>query len=73
MMSLRDRFLLFIKGVIIGISNIIPGVSGGTLAVSLGIYEILLDAIGNFFKDIKKKILILFPIVLGVLIGINWK
>ncbi len=70
MMSLRDRFLLFIKGVIIGISNIIPGVSGGTLAVSLGIYEILLDAIGNFFKDIKKKILILFPIVLGVLIGI---
>lgn len=29
-----------IKGIMIGIANIIPGVSGGTMAVSLGIYDL---------------------------------
>lgn len=37
-----------IKGLAIGVANIIPGVSGGTVAVLLGIYEKLTDAIGNF-------------------------
>lgn len=69
-MQLKDYFLSFIKGAIIGIANIIPGVSGGTLAVSLGIYEVLLDAIGNFFKNIKKNIKILLPIILGAAAGI---
>jgi len=69
-MTLRERFLSFIKGAIIGIANIIPGVSGGTLAVSLGLYELLLDAIGNFFKDIKKNINILLPIFLGAAAGV---
>ncbi len=62
--------MLFIKGIIIGIANIIPGVSGGTLAVSLGIYELLLDAIGNFFRNIKENFLALLPIILGAVVGI---
>ena len=49
--------LLFIKGIIIGIANIIPGVSGGTLAVVLGVYDKLTEAIGNFpVVPLKKKI-----------------
>ncbi|MHC4917176.1 MAG: DUF368 domain-containing protein [Planctomycetota bacterium] len=37
--------LVFAKGLLIGIANIIPGVSGGTFALLLGIYERLVDAI----------------------------
>ncbi len=39
---------LFFKGFCIGVANIIPGVSGGTMAFILGIYEDLLDAIRSF-------------------------
>ncbi len=37
--------LVFIKGLLIGIANVIPGVSGGTFALLLGIYERLINAI----------------------------
>jgi putative membrane protein len=40
--------LAFVKGILVGIANIIPGVSGGTFALILGIYERLLRAIGSF-------------------------
>jgi len=38
-------------GILIGIANIIPGVSGGTLAITLGIYEKLINIISHFFKN----------------------
>lgn len=64
----------FFKGMIIGIANIIPGVSGGTMAVSMGIYEKLIQTIGNFFhhfkENFKKNMIFLIPIVLGAGIGI---
>lgn len=64
----------FLKGMIIGISNVIPGVSGGTMAVSMGIYEKLIQTIGNFFvhfkENFKKNMIFLVPIVLGAGIGI---
>ena len=41
MKKLKDNFILFIKGFIMGVANIIPGVSGGTLAVILGFFKIL--------------------------------
>lgn len=69
-MRKKDGFLSIVKGGIIGIANIIPGVSGGSLAVSLSIYEPLLDAIGNFFKDKRKNFYVLLPIVLGAIAGI---
>ena len=65
-MGPKNSLLLFIKGFILGVANIIPGVSGGTLAVSLGLYEKILDVIGNFLKNIKKNIGFLIPIVLGI-------
>lgn len=54
------------KGIIIGFANIIPGVSGGILAVSMGIYDKLIYCINHFFKDIVKNIIFLAPIVLGM-------
>lgn len=60
----------FIKGIIIGIGAIAPGVSGGTFAVMFGIYDKLTDAVANIFSNFKKKMLILLPVGLGVCVGV---
>ena len=59
-----------IKGVFVGIANVIPGVSGGTMAVSFGIYDKLLNAISSLLKSFKKSFFTLLPIILGMAIGI---
>ncbi|MBR1931158.1 MAG: DUF368 domain-containing protein [Lachnospiraceae bacterium] len=55
-----------LKGVVIGIANIIPGVSGGTMMVSMGIYDKLIHCVTHLFKEFKKSVLFLLPIVLGM-------
>ena len=40
-----------IKGMLIGVANIIPGVSGGTMMVSMGVYEKIIGVVNNLFKD----------------------
>jgi len=57
-------------GIVIGGGMILPGVSGGVLAVVLGIYETMLDAIGHFFTNVKKNILFLAPLFAGLFIGV---
>lgn len=59
-----------IKGIFIGIANVIPGVSGGTMAVSLGVYDRLISSISNLLSNWKKSLNTLFPIILGCGIGI---
>ena len=44
-LSLRDVAILFFQGLAIGAANVIPGVSGGTLALIFGFYEKLIDSI----------------------------
>lgn len=44
-LSIRDVIRLFFQGVAIGAANVIPGVSGGTLALIFGFYEKLIDSI----------------------------
>ena len=51
---MKDKLFLVLKGFLLGIANIIPGVSGGTLAITLGIYQDLIGAISHFFKNLKK-------------------
>lgn len=69
-MSVKDNLITFIKGFILGVANVIPGVSGGTLAVTLGLYETILNSIGNFFKDVKGNFKMLWPIILGVFVAL---
>jgi putative membrane protein len=57
-------------GIVIGGGMILPGVSGGVLAVIFGIYEGMLEAVGHFFKNVKKNILFLAPLLIGVFLGI---
>ena len=62
---------LLLKGFIIGIAKIIPGVSGALIAISFGIYEKAIKAISNFFENTINNFLFLFPIGLGVLLSIS--
>ena len=59
-----------LRGAVIGVSNIIPGVSGGTMAVSMGIYDRVIYAVNNLFKQFKKNFKTLLPILIGVLVGL---
>jgi putative membrane protein len=62
-----------ISGVLIGISNIIPGISGGTIAVLLGVYDRLIIAIVDVIKvrNIKSSLMLIIPITVGVMFGIK--
>ena len=53
---MKEHFGFFIKGLGIGIANIIPGVSGGTIALIVGIYERLINAIKSFGPDAAKML-----------------
>lgn len=75
---MRAYLSYFIKGMAIGIANAIPGVSGGTIAFVLGIYEKLTYSISSFptaliklrWKDLAESLKILIPVFLGVIISI---
>lgn len=59
-----------IYGITMGIANVIPGVSGGTIAVILNFYDRLMESITLDFKVIKKNLPFLIPLFFGVGIGI---
>lgn len=69
--KLKDNLGLILKGYIIGSSMSVPGVSGGTMAILLGIYDKLISSISNFFKDIKGNILFLMKVCIGAGAGIG--
>jgi len=66
----------FIGGILIGIANIIPGVSGGTIIVILGLFDKVMEAISNIFKikisfkDRMNSLLFILQIGIGLLVGL---
>lgn len=60
----------FLKGIIVGIGGIAPGLSGSVLLVIFGLYQKTINAIGTLFKDFKKNMLFLIPLFLGFGIGV---
>lgn len=55
------------RGLMMGASDVIPGVSGGTIAVLLGIYDRLIASInGLFSKEWKKHLGFLIPLGIGI-------
>ncbi len=58
-----------LAGMAIGVAFIIPGFSGGSVAAILGVYEKMVSAIANIFREMKKSILTLMPIGIGLVIG----
>lgn len=59
-----------LRGIAIGIANIIPGVSGGTMMVSMGIYDEVICAVTGVFKHFKESVRTLLPYAIGMGIGI---
>ena len=60
-----NKFKNIMKGMMIGIANIMPGVSGGTLAVSMGIYDKLIHCITHILSEFKESMKFLLPIFAG--------
>ncbi|RGT73183.1 DUF368 domain-containing protein [Mediterraneibacter massiliensis] len=59
-----------LQGMVVGIANIIPGVSGGTMMVAMGLYDKLIHSITHLKSDFKNSMKLLIPIFLGAGIAI---
>ncbi len=59
-----------LKGAVIGVANAIPGVSGGTMMVSMGIYDDIIHCITHLFKQFKESVKTLLPYFVGMALGI---
>lgn len=70
MKKLINPIILFVKGIIMGLANVIPGVSGGTLALIMGVYEKMINAITTLFKKFKENVLFLIPLAIGMVVAI---
>lgn len=70
--SMKKRMLIVdtFKGMFIGACMLVPGVSGGTIAIVLDVYDKLISSVSSFFKDIKGNLLTLLTICGGAVIGI---
>ncbi len=73
-MKLKNYLRDFFKSMAIGVACIIPGVSGGTIAIIVKLYDRLLYAVNNLFKDFRNSLKVVIPVALGILvaIGIMW-
>ena len=59
-----------LAGLLIGIGCVLPGVSGGVMAVSFGLSRPMLDAVLGIFHDTRRKLLFLAPLALGGAAGL---
>lgn len=59
-----------LQGMVVGLANIIPGVSGGTMMVAMGLYDRLIHAITHLKKEFKESMKLLIPIFAGAGIAI---
>lgn len=66
----KEKGLDLIKGLAIGVAFIIPGVSGGTMAVILGIYDKIINAVNKLAKKFVESIRVLLPIAIGAVLAI---
>ncbi|MFL2602737.1 MAG: DUF368 domain-containing protein [Flavobacteriaceae bacterium] len=52
--SIKNYLIIIVKGMLMGIADLVPGISGGTIALITGIYKDLITALNNLtFKNIK--------------------
>lgn len=71
-MMIKSNFMSYLlKGCAIGTAAIIPGISGGTIAFMLGIYDQIIDAIVSIRLQTKKSLQVLLPVGVGVMVAIG--
>lgn len=59
-----------LQGVVVGVANIIPGVSGGTMMVAMGLYDKLIHAITHLKSEFAKSMRLILPIFIGAALAI---
>ena len=67
---MKKQLIDILKGTVIGIGNVAPGLSGGVFAVTLKVYDRLIEMINNIFKKPFKTIKESWGLIVGVLLGI---
>ena len=67
---LKTHIVNIFKGIGIGIANVIPGFSGGTMAVMLKIYDLFVYSFANIFNDFKNVVKKCWSLFVGIIIGI---
>ena len=67
---MKKRLLLFIKGIFIGAAVLVPGLSGGTAAMALGVYRELLESTAEFHKHVRQSSIFLGIVTTGAVAGI---
>ena len=67
--NLKEIFISIFVGFSIGLSVIVPGISGSSIAIIMKVYDKLMYAFSNIFKKFKICIIFLLPIALGIIIG----
>ena len=60
----------FLKGIVVGLGGVAPGLSGSVLLIIFGLYQKTLDALGSLLSDLKKNLLFLAPLVAGMVAGV---
>lgn len=69
MQKKKNRFEIIYKGMLIGSTMLIPGVSGGSMAIILGIYDRLVGAVSSFTQNVKENIAFLLTFAVSAGIG----
>lgn len=67
---MKEKLLDLLKGICIGIANVIPGFSGGTMAVILNVYEKFINGLGQLFSHPIKALKDIWAILVGLIVGI---
>ena len=60
----------FLKGIVVGLGGIAPGLSGSVLLIIFGLYRDTLEALGNLFGNFRKNAAFLLPLVAGMVSGV---
>lgn len=66
----RQTIHLIVKGFVVGIGGIAPGLSGSVLLILFGLYQKTLEALSSVFKNFKQNLLFLLPLLFGMLGGV---
>ena len=69
MQKKKNRFEIIYKGMLIGSTMLIPGVSGGSMAIILGIYDRLVGAVSSFTQNVKENLMFLLTFAVSAGIG----
>ena len=60
----------FLKGIIVGLGGVAPGLSGSVLLIIFGLYQKTLDALGSLLTNFRKNLRFLAPLVAGMFLGV---